>query len=120
MSEAEMRTMLANLMRDQSDGQREARDAVVNGGSTYHSTAEVIRAMLAAEAAAIERMQSPVAWCIEQAGEIMAISSGCANTHGDPGGGLQMINSIASDIAINLQMTEPASLRTPTKAPDHG
>lgn len=69
------------------------------------------RHRLAAEAAAIERLQSPIAWCIEQAGEIMAISSGCADTHGDPGGGLQMINSIASDIAINLQMTGAIPLK---------
>lgn len=45
-----------------------------------------------------------LAWCHQQAGEIMAITSGCASTHGDPEGGLEWANSIASDIAINLEM----------------
>lgn len=43
-------------------------------------------------------------WCREQAEAIMAISAGCASTHGDPGGGFEQVNSIASDIAINLQL----------------
>lgn len=51
-----------------------------------------------------EEIQRVIAWCTEQAESIMSISAGCATTHGDPGGGLEMVNSIASDIAINLQM----------------
>lgn len=43
-------------------------------------------------------------WIITQAESAMAITAGCANTSGDPEGGLQMTNSIASDIAINAQM----------------
>lgn len=51
-----------------------------------------------------EEIQGAIAWCYEQAESIMGISAGCASTHGDPSGGLQMINSMASDIAINLEM----------------
>ena len=52
----------------------------------------------------MEDLSAKISWCHEQAESIMGISAGAANTHGDPSGGLQMINSIASDIAINLEM----------------
>lgn len=45
-----------------------------------------------------------IQWCHGQAQEIMAITAGCATTHGDPGGGLEMANRLASDIAANLEM----------------
>lgn len=45
-----------------------------------------------------------LAWIIQQAEGAMAITAGCATTSGDPEGGLQMTNSICSDIAINAQM----------------
>jgi hypothetical protein len=51
-----------------------------------------------------EALEGALGWCIEQAERIMAISAGAATTHGDDSGALQIINSMASDIAINLQM----------------
>lgn len=55
-----------------------------------------------------EQTLGTISWCHEQAESIMAISAGAATTHGDPSGGLQMINSMASDIAINLEMLAQA------------
>jgi hypothetical protein len=49
-------------------------------------------------------------WCLGQATEIMAITAGCATTHGDPGGGLEQANRLASDIAANLEMQIDALL----------
>jgi hypothetical protein len=55
------------------------------------------------EITAAEEIQGAIAWCHEQAEGIMAISAGCASEHGDRYGALQHINSMASDIAINLE-----------------
>lgn len=56
----------------------------------------------------VEEIHSALAWCLHQAESIMGVSAGCASTHGDPGGGLEMVNGMASDIAINLQMIASA------------
>lgn len=45
-----------------------------------------------------------LSWIIEQAQNGMGIACGCATTHGDDGGGLEMLNSILSDIEINAAM----------------
>lgn len=49
-------------------------------------------------------MKTALWWIIGQAEEIMAVTAGCATTHGDPGGGLELANSLASDIAINARL----------------
>ena len=57
-----------------------------------------------------------LAHCIEQANGIAATTAGAAGTHGDDSGALQMCNSMASDIGINLEMIL-ASLTQPTNEP---
>jgi hypothetical protein len=54
--------------------------------------------------AARDRINSVIDWCRYQADNAMSISAGAATTHGDDSGALQMLNSIASDIDINLSM----------------
>lgn len=60
--------------------------------------------VIAEPAKLLEEQRATLSWIIEQAEGAMAISAGCATTSGDPEGGLQMLNSIASDIAVNARM----------------
>ena len=53
-------------------------------------------------------IEGALMWCIEQAESIMQISAGAASVPGTKTGALQMINSMASDIAINLRMAAQA------------
>jgi succinylglutamate desuccinylase len=54
-------------------------------------------------------------WIAEQARNGMAIACGCATTHGDDGGGLEMLNSILSDIEINAAMVLDGLVATQSK-----
>jgi hypothetical protein len=72
---------------------------------------------------------SAVLWCIEQAENIMSTTAGAATCDGDPTGVLQYVNSMASDIAINLQMLansisneaeHPAPATAPASPPTAG
>jgi hypothetical protein len=51
-----------------------------------------------------DEILSAASWCHGHAAGIMSIAAGAATTSGDPEGALEMIHSMASDIAINLQM----------------
>jgi hypothetical protein len=53
---------------------------------------------------ALEEASGALSWINTQAENAMATAAGCATTHGDDGGGLEMLNSIASDIGINAMM----------------
>lgn len=64
--------------------------------------AEAIAAWNQRSLSGVRELVEALEWCREQANEAMAISAGCATSHGDAGGGLEMVNRIASDIAINL------------------
>lgn len=55
---------------------------------------------------------SALHWIAEQARNGMATACGCASTHGDSGGGLEMLNSILSDIEINATMALDALAAT--------
>ena len=63
------------------------------------------------------KVLSAISWCIEQAENIMATTAGCASSEGDTSGVLQYVNSMASDIAINLQMAEEALANTQAETP---
>lgn len=54
--------------------------------------------------AVVDDVRSTLAWLRHQAGSIMEITAGCSLTHGDDGGGLEMANSMASDIMVNIDM----------------
>lgn len=52
----------------------------------------------------MEEAVSTLAWIKGQGERAMSVSAGAASTSGDPEGALQMLNSIAGDMAINADM----------------
>lgn len=56
-----------------------------------------------AQVEAAEKMAEAIQWALGQARGISATTAGAATTHGDESGALGMCNSMASDIAINLE-----------------
>lgn len=61
-------------------------------------------ATMASMARDIERLRETLGWCHEQANDAMSISAGSATANGDPDGALEMLNRIASDIAVNAEI----------------
>jgi hypothetical protein len=75
-----------------------------DGGGVVQAFAKHRHEAQAELVGALTEVLSALAWMNDQAENAMATSAGCATTHGDDGGGLQMLNSIASDIGINCSM----------------
>jgi hypothetical protein len=78
-----------------------------SGAGLSSSTAPEVAALRASIPDEIrERIESVIAWCRYQSMCAMDISAGASITHGDDSGALQMLNSMASDVDINLSMLE--------------
>ena len=90
--------------------------SVPDGLSPFGSRQQAVSPVPASIPSA-DKIESAVIWCIEQAENIMATTAGCASSEGDRSGVLGYINSMASDIAINLQMAAQA-IETRTAKPE--
>jgi len=81
-------------------------EGIIAGGNAEHNAALIAAAksQLPSLLDELERLRGALEWINGQAEEAMAVTAGCASTHGDPGGGLEIANLYASDIAINARL----------------
>ncbi len=82
---------------------RDGRGVAMPSARDGHEPSPAVSAVPVTIANADEALGT-LAWIIQQAEGAMNISAGASQTSGDPEGALQMLNSIASDIAINAEM----------------